>query len=160
MATGKGSRKADGWSRSLLDADDSSDDDASARSPSRSKLHPQRTRTVSSELEGFVWGAGFDHVDIGLVDEPADLKFVETPFTLARRTAARSKQSTVTSPTARKAQKPTPDEVRLHVSITLHEQCSDASSASPGRAANAFSVSEQACFLCPHLVKCPEDVSC
>ncbi|GAA5995541.1 uncharacterized protein JCM10292_005239 [Rhodotorula paludigena] len=111
MATEKGSREADGWSRSLLDADDSSDDDASARSPSRSKLHPQRTRTVSSELEGFVWGAGLDHVDIGLVDEPADLKFVETPFTLARRTAARSKQSTSTSPSASKAQKPTSDEV-------------------------------------------------
>ncbi|GJN93096.1 hypothetical protein Rhopal_006141-T1 [Rhodotorula paludigena] len=139
MATDKDSRKTDGWSRSLLDADDSSDDDASARSPSRSKLHAQRTRTVSSELEGFAWGAGFDHVDIGLVDEPADLKFVETPFTLAKRKGARSKQSTVTSPTARKVQKPTTDEVLC-------------------RAANAFSGSEQAGFLCPHFVKCSEGI--
>ncbi|GAA6057955.1 hypothetical protein JCM3770_000649 [Rhodotorula araucariae] len=71
------------WSRSLRDSDDDSCDDSAP--PPRLK----RTRTTSSDTDRFTWGSGADLVDIGLVSEPADLKFVETPFTLAKNTGAR-----------------------------------------------------------------------
>ncbi|BGP51029.1 hypothetical protein JCM10450v2_006955 [Rhodotorula kratochvilovae] len=79
-------RKDSSWSRSLRDSDDDSCDDAAP--PPRSSRQ-KRTRTTSSDADGFTWGAGSDAVDIGLVSEPAGLKFVETPFTLAKRTGAR-----------------------------------------------------------------------
>ncbi|BGP42848.1 hypothetical protein JCM10449v2_006860 [Rhodotorula kratochvilovae] len=78
--------KNSSWSRSLRDSDDDSCDDAAP--PPRSSRQ-KRTRTTSSDADGFTWGAGSDAVDIGLVSEPAGLKFVETPFTLAKRTGAR-----------------------------------------------------------------------
>ncbi|GAA6057966.1 hypothetical protein JCM3770_000655 [Rhodotorula araucariae] len=71
------------WSRSLRDSDDDSCDDSAP--PPRLK----RTRTTSSDADRFIWGSSADLVDIGLVSEPADLKFVETPFTLAKNTGAR-----------------------------------------------------------------------
>ncbi|BGP51037.1 hypothetical protein JCM10450v2_006963 [Rhodotorula kratochvilovae] len=74
------------WSRTLRDSDNDSCDDAAP--PPRSSRQT-RTRTTSSDADGFTWGAGTDTVDIGLVSEPAGLKFVETPFTLAKRTDAR-----------------------------------------------------------------------
>ncbi|BGP42839.1 hypothetical protein JCM10449v2_006851 [Rhodotorula kratochvilovae] len=79
-------RKDSSWSRSLRDSDDDSCDDAAP--PPRSSRQT-RTRTTSSDTDGFTWGAGIDAVDIGLVSEPAGLHFIETPFTLAKRTGAR-----------------------------------------------------------------------
>ncbi|BGP34770.1 hypothetical protein JCM10296v2_006592 [Rhodotorula toruloides] len=81
-------KKAPGWSSSLCDDDFSSDDVAGPRSLSTSR--GARTAGLGDEddEEGFVWGSTTDFVDIGMVDEPASLKFVETPFTLAKRTGA------------------------------------------------------------------------
>ncbi|BGP02869.1 hypothetical protein RTBOTA2_005857 [Rhodotorula toruloides] len=82
------SKKAHDWSSSLRDDDFSSDDDAGPRSLSTSR--GARTAGLGDEddEEGFVWGSTTDFVDIEMVDEPASLKFVETPFTLAKRTGA------------------------------------------------------------------------
>lgn len=74
-------KRAQDWSSSLRDDDDGSDDDDG---PDNSRAFTT-ARTGVDDDEGFAWGSTTDFVDIGLVDEPASLKFVETPFTLAKR---------------------------------------------------------------------------
>ncbi|BGP51057.1 hypothetical protein JCM10450v2_006983 [Rhodotorula kratochvilovae] len=85
MTALKTPRKDSSWSRSLRDSEDGSCDDAAPPPRSRQK----RTRTTSSDADAFTWGASTDTVDIGLISEPTGLKFVETPFTLAKRMGAR-----------------------------------------------------------------------
>ncbi|GAA5868376.1 hypothetical protein JCM8547_002170 [Rhodosporidiobolus lusitaniae] len=86
--------KKDGWSRSLRD------DDRCTPSPSpppASFSGPRSTAGTASEHSALeveehmwsqLWSLGMswmEQVDIGQVDEPEGLKFVETPFTIARR---------------------------------------------------------------------------
>ena len=85
------------WSRSLRDSDDDSDspsDEPLLSAPSSSPARAERTSSPSTEGSEWAWGG--DTVDIGLVSEPPGLRFVETPFTLAKRTGA-SKASTALS---------------------------------------------------------------
>ena len=87
MAARKPDNQSASWSRSLRDsADDTSDND----DPPDARPLGGRTASTESAAEGSSWSTGADAVDIGLVNEPASLKFVETPFTLAKlRTGAR-----------------------------------------------------------------------
>lgn len=87
MAARKPDNQNASWSRSLRDsADDTSDND----DPPDARPLGGRTASTESAAEGSSWSTGADAVDIGLVNEPASLKFVETPFTLAKlRTGAR-----------------------------------------------------------------------
>ncbi|GAA5868353.1 hypothetical protein JCM8547_002162 [Rhodosporidiobolus lusitaniae] len=86
--------KKDGWSRSLRN------DDRCTPSPSpppSSSVKPQGTAGTApadpakGEEEdpwSQLWSLGvswMEQVDIGQVDEPEGLKFVETPFTIAER---------------------------------------------------------------------------
>ncbi|BGP73195.1 hypothetical protein NBRC10513v2_006599 [Rhodotorula toruloides] len=81
-------QKAQDWSSTLRDDDFSSDDDAGPRSLSTSRGVQTAGWGDEDDEESFAWGSTTDFVDIGMVDEPASLKFVETPFTLAKRTGA------------------------------------------------------------------------
>jgi len=92
------------WSRSLRDSDDDSDSPSDDPLPSAPSSSPARAeRTSSPSTEGSEWAWGGDTVDIGLVSEPSGLKFVETPFTLAKRTGA-SKASTAGAPKSTSSQ--------------------------------------------------------
>ncbi|GAA5935176.1 hypothetical protein JCM10213_000668 [Rhodosporidiobolus nylandii] len=77
----------DGWSRSLRD-----DDLESSSSGDDEPASPQAgSKGGGTDSEGWTstWGgAGSDVYDIGLVDEPAGLRFVDTPWTRAKRAAA------------------------------------------------------------------------
>ncbi|BGP27086.1 hypothetical protein Rt10032_c12g4886 [Rhodotorula toruloides] len=79
------------WSCSLRhDDNDISGDDAGPRSPSTSRSAQAGSWGDRDDDDGFAWGSTTDFVDIGMVDEPASLKFVETPFTMAKRAGATS----------------------------------------------------------------------
>ncbi|GAA5902379.1 hypothetical protein JCM8208_007273 [Rhodotorula glutinis] len=90
------------WSRSLRDSDDDDDSPDHHLAPT-SSASPARTKRTSTPIdEGSDWAWGADTVDIGLVSEPQGLKFVETPFTLAKRTGASKHSATSNRPTAPK----------------------------------------------------------
>ncbi|GAA5873801.1 hypothetical protein JCM3774_000686 [Rhodotorula dairenensis] len=81
-------RKHDGWSTSIRDQDLLDDDDDTGDddlSPVRRTAASQRAHAQQGSDWDWDWSS--ELVDIGLVREPAALKFVETPFTLARRNA-------------------------------------------------------------------------
>ncbi|KWU44501.1 hypothetical protein RHOSPDRAFT_33828 [Rhodotorula sp. JG-1b] len=71
-----------GWSTSLRNDDDDDDSDHDGSS-SPSAAAPPAARQGSD----WDWNWSSELIDIGLVDEPDQLSFVETPFTLAKRNA-------------------------------------------------------------------------
>ncbi|GAA5992161.1 hypothetical protein JCM10908_001797 [Rhodotorula pacifica] len=92
----------DGWSTSLRDDDDassSSADEANPRQPTTTASNTDKNE-LYTEGSDWDWNWSSDLVDIGLVQEPDELKFVETPFTLAKRNAAASSSSRQTKQSA------------------------------------------------------------
>lgn len=81
LATARANKPRDGWSTSLRNADDDDDNDDGSSSPSAASRPPP------AEGSDWDWNWSSELIDIGLVDEPAHLRFVETPFTLAKRNA-------------------------------------------------------------------------
>ncbi|TKA53552.1 hypothetical protein B0A53_03843 [Rhodotorula sp. CCFEE 5036] len=81
LATARANKPRDGWSTSLRNADDDDSDDDGSSSPSAASRPPP------AEGSDWDWNWSSELIDIGLVDEPAHLRFVETPFTLAKRNA-------------------------------------------------------------------------
>ncbi|GAA5964305.1 hypothetical protein JCM8115_006062 [Rhodotorula mucilaginosa] len=81
LATARANKPRDGWSTSLRNDDDDDSDDDCSSSPSAAPPPPP------AEGSDWDWNWSSELIDIGLVDEPAHLRFVETPFTLAKRNA-------------------------------------------------------------------------
>lgn len=109
MSARKVPRQRSGWSTALRDDDDdddSSEPDTSTPSHARlaqgPKVTPDATPTYR-EGSDWDWNWAGDAVDIGLVPEPKELKFVETPFTLAKRNAKPPRAPALTKSTVRSA---------------------------------------------------------
>ncbi|GAA5968433.1 hypothetical protein JCM11641_007635 [Rhodosporidiobolus odoratus] len=80
-----------GWSRSFRDDDFESSDDN--EQPASTSATGKRREAADSGGEDWstTWGGSdrqSDPIDIGLINEPPELKFVDTPFTIAKRRGA------------------------------------------------------------------------
>ncbi|GAA6030779.1 hypothetical protein JCM8097_008873 [Rhodosporidiobolus ruineniae] len=111
MLTKRTQRTSDGWSRSLRDDDAfDSDDDANGADEATTAASGRGARgRGSGAVQGDdddPWSSSSgwsDPVDIAFVEEPRELKFVETPFTIARRAGGASKARGKAAPAAKKA---------------------------------------------------------
>jgi hypothetical protein len=96
MVQGRSRHPSDeGWSHSLRDDDlcgSSSSDEDGGSVPSSTRTGKAASGSAGiirsgEEDWGHLWSDSSAPVDIGMVEEPEDLKFVDTPFTKARRNA-------------------------------------------------------------------------